>query len=462
METESLISPKTRNGVSTKTFIITIIIAIVITGFVSNIDRIFWRNNANDNEMFGNEYVFGHSSKQHFLMDNNGLIEMNSGSLGNTPEYVLNYQISKRKERELCPTCYSANNEIDEVIQLLAEYLNVNDYKDLVLLWNASHGISAILNSIKQIIFNHKCGKYNNTCKLLSFTTRHTVVTQTLNFINNNIGSVNNQLIQFNVSIPMLVDTDLLLTELEEYIRQYNDTIYMGIVSHVGAWPSVVYDVKRICELFRKYNIISFIDAAHAMGQINVDLSDINCDIWLANGHKWFFSSFSSVMYVNKTYQDIIYPPIISTRGVSNGFYNRFGYQGTMSYDLWLSIKAGMEFRQFYGDNEIIQYNHNLCINASKIFENIWNTTLLINDPQYYGSFINPILPTQNITEINILRTIFNGQFNEYLNPNRTNTPIFQYNGVWFTRLSCQIFLELSDFEWIANKYIDVIKYIRQ
>merc|ERR1711997_1026906 len=96
--------------------------------------------------------------------------------------------------------------------------------------------------------------------------------------------------------------------------------------SHITSIPAMIFDIKSIQSLMRnKYNIITLIDGAHAMGQINVNITDINPDIYLSNGHKWLYSPRgSSILYVNKALQSIIYPTVISLEGHGNTQFQKY------------------------------------------------------------------------------------------------------------------------------------------
>ena len=123
----------------------------------------------------------------------------------------MDYQKKIRLQIESCPTCWFRNRTfpLNELLKRLAKYLNIKDWKDLAYIINASHGMNAILRSITRILYNKKCNSNNKICKILQFNTAYCMVKNTIDFINNDPASINNQIIQFNITIDMLNNSDL-------------------------------------------------------------------------------------------------------------------------------------------------------------------------------------------------------------------------------------------------------------
>lgn len=48
-----------------------------------------------------------------------------------------------------------------------------------------------------------------------------------------------------------------------------------------------IYPVKEICELAKKHNIVTIIDAAQSFSHIKIDVKDLDCDYLGASLHKW-------------------------------------------------------------------------------------------------------------------------------------------------------------------------------
>ena len=157
------------------------------------------------------------------------------------------------------------------------------------------------------------------------------------------------QEIVFDIELEHLRNQSLLLQDLREFIEDQqdanNNTIYLAFITHVLHNPAVIIDIKSLSALFREYDIISCIDGAHSMGQIKINITDLEPDIYIANGYKWFYSPRgSALMYVKKKFQDLIYPVVISTRNpFIESFQSRFAWLGLKDYVPFLMMKVALD-----------------------------------------------------------------------------------------------------------------------
>ena len=70
------------------------------------------------------------------------------------------------------------------------------------------------------------------------------------------------------------------------------------------------------------------IDGAHALGSLDLNLSDLDPDYYVSNAHKWFCCpKGSAFMYVKKSLQQETRPLIIS-HGYGSGFQSEFIWSG--------------------------------------------------------------------------------------------------------------------------------------
>ena len=64
----------------------------------------------------------------------------------------------------------------------------------------------------------------------------------------------------------------------------------VAIVSfaHVSNAIGTINPIKELCELAREAGAITVVDGAQAIGHLQVDVSDVNCDFYAISGHKMF------------------------------------------------------------------------------------------------------------------------------------------------------------------------------
>jgi len=85
----------------------------------------------------------------------------------------------------------------------------------------------------------------------------------------------------------------------------------MFLLSHIVWISGQVYPVKEICELARKHNIVTVIDAAQSFSHIPVNVAEMNCDYLGSSLHKWCTAPLGTgFLYVRKEMIAKTYPLI--------------------------------------------------------------------------------------------------------------------------------------------------------
>jgi len=366
-----------------------------------------------------------------------GYINFNHGSYGCTPREVTLAQQQYMSQMEAYPDLFfrvDYRTILINVRQRLAKYVGT-DTNDLVLVENASGGVNTVLkalklNGAKILISNIEYGMTVNTLKYLANVEDLTVVVA-------------------NVSFPVNSSAEI-LSAVEKAINE-NPNINLAVFSHISSIPSLILPIKEITDLCKKANIPVLVDGAHAIGQIPLNIPSIGADYYVANGHKWLFSpKGSAILWVSKDKQKNIVPLVISSSG-NISFVGEFEYTGTRDYTAFLSMGAALDFRIKWGDLEIMEYNHQLAVWAGNYLSKLWNTRMLVNDNSMVGSMVNVVLPTQNDQKAQMLTQLLFDKYNMYLVAVKTQ-------GIWYARISAQIFLEQSDFVDLGKNVLTLIK----
>lgn len=142
-------------------------------------------------------------------------------------------------------------------------------------------------------------------------------------------------------------------------------------------------------QLLTSSGSLVLIDGAHAVGQVPLNLTDLNPDFYTSNGHKWLCSpKGSAFLYIKRTHHDVIHPTVISNQ-YGNVLYiivshfnllkgwdivHQFEYTGTRDYSAFLTLLNALEFRKNLTDASVWSYNNGLCLNAAKMMSDAWKT----------------------------------------------------------------------------------------
>ncbi|MCY3773372.1 MAG: aminotransferase class V-fold PLP-dependent enzyme [Gemmatimonadetes bacterium] len=105
-----------------------------------------------------------------------------------------------------------------------------------------------------------------------------------------------------------------------------------------------LYPVRRLCALARDRGLISAIDGAQAVGMLDVDLADMECDLYTNSLHKWFLGpAGTGFLYVNRALQPsfgTLYAPVAEP-GVDA---RRYEIQGTYDLPVRAALGTALDF----------------------------------------------------------------------------------------------------------------------
>lgn len=88
------------------------------------------------------------------------------------------------------------------------------------------------------------------------------------------------------------------LADVENAIRQ-GGTILS--ISHVAAQGSIINPVKELGSIASKYHAIYIVDGCQAVGQVSVDVQEIQCAAYITSGRKWLRGPRGTgLLYVKK------------------------------------------------------------------------------------------------------------------------------------------------------------------
>ena len=58
-------------------------------------------------------------------------------------------------------------------------------------------------------------------------------------------------------------------------------------LSHITSSTGLIFPVKEICRIAKEKGILCIIDGAHAPGHIDLNIKEINPDVYVGACHKW-------------------------------------------------------------------------------------------------------------------------------------------------------------------------------
>ncbi|KAK2865395.1 hypothetical protein FQN49_003625 [Arthroderma sp. PD_2] len=292
--------------------------------------------------------------------------------------------------------------------------------------------------------------------------------------------------------------------------------VKVAVFDTIVSNPGVRLPFERLTELCKKEGILSCVDGAHGIGQIPLDLTKLDPDFFVSNCHKWLFTPRGcAVFYVPVRNQHLIRTTVPTSHGFvpvarimqtgseegeeeapwprpidawfpQSDFELQFEFIGTNDDLPFLCIPEAVKYRQEVcgGEEKIMNYCHNLAFEAGNRVAQMLGTDVMGEfcssgtfDPEKEKenqfrkcAFANVRLPITLVDDQKaVLGKLSRPEWlvikdsdagpvcqwmaRQLVQKYHTMSPCFVHAGSIWTRLSAQVYLEVSDFEWLAGVF---------
>lgn len=129
------------------------------------------------------------------------------------------------------------------------------------------------------------------------------------------------------------------------------------MLSHMISSSGAILPVKEICAEARKRGIFTVLDGAQPVGQIKIDLKDIDCDAYVGCFHKWMGApAGTGFMFVKADRMKEIWTTVASGRWDDHsdeGF--RFTQRGTGNFSVLKGLEAALDFHFEIGPDRVYE-----------------------------------------------------------------------------------------------------------
>ncbi|XP_074565589.1 putative L-cysteine desulfhydrase 1 [Curcuma longa] len=273
------------------------------------------------------------------------------------------------------------------------------------------------------------------------------------------------------VPLPFPISSD------EEIIREFRNAldqaeaegrrVRLAVICHVTSMPSVVVPVKQLTRICREAGVDQvFVDGAHSVGNVEVDVQDIGADFYTSNLHKWFFCPPSvAFLYARKASTSpppALHHPVVSHE-YGNGLPTESSWIGTRDYSPQLVVPSAMEFiSRFEGGIQGIQKrNHESVVKMGEMLAAAWET-LLGSPPGMCSSMIMVGLPSglgvSSEADALNLRSLLREEF-EVEVPVHFHPLAGGRNGVaGFVRISHQVYNVEDDYYRLRDAVLQLVR----
>jgi isopenicillin-N epimerase len=147
------------------------------------------------------------------------------------------------------------------------------------------------------------------------------------------------------------------------------------IAEHIAAETALIHPIEEIVRVCHDRGVPVLVDGAHVPGQIELNVSTIGADFYVANLHKWAMAPRSSAFMVAvPAFQHDLHPPVVSW-GYGSGYTSEFDWVGTRDFTPWLVAPDGIRFVEALNPRAWRRYTHDLAWTGAGMVTEQWGTT---------------------------------------------------------------------------------------
>ena len=347
---------------------------------------------------------------------------LNHGSYGATPKPVFEAYQHWQLRLERQPVLFLGRefaSLIKESRAALGKYLHAPP-DDLVYIPNATHGVNIVVRSLKLrpgdeiLTTDHEYGACDYTWEFHCLKTGARYIHQP-------------------IRLPVGSEQEI----VEQFWQGVTPSTKIIYLSHITSATALRMPVETICRRARQAGILTVIDAAHAPGQIPVDLQQLGADIVFGNCHKWMLApKGAAFLYARGEVQDVIEPLVVSwgyhpTPDIMTGsrFVDILQWTGTRDPSAALAVPAAIQFMEEHYWEDVRAESHALLRRA---LEQICDLTGLPPsyplDSDFYSQMAIAPLPPSDLVALK------NRLYDEF----RVEVPLIQWQDHFFVRISVQ------------------------
>lgn len=264
---------------------------------------------------------------------------LNFGSFGACPRPIFERYQQFQLELEQEPVQFIVDTGLRylaESRKALGNYLHA-DGDDLVYVVNPSHAVNLIAKSLRLSAGD----------EILTTNLEYGACDRAWQYYCEKAGA---RYVRQPIELP--------LQSKEHFVSQFLQGISANtkliFLSHITSATALRFPVELIIKEAKSRGILTFIDGAHAPGQIELNLTELGADIYTGACHKWMMTpKGSSFLYVRRSLQDQFDPLVISWGYRSDNpshsqFLDYHQTQGTRDFSAFLCTPAALAFMEKY------------------------------------------------------------------------------------------------------------------
>ncbi|KAI1141571.1 aminotransferase family protein-like protein [Hypoxylon sp. FL0543] len=423
---------------------------------------------------------FGREMRQAHFNFASSYTPLNHGSFGAYPSCVREYQRRLQEDTEAKPDTFIRfiyPKLLQEAREAVAPLLGA-ETDEVVFVPNALTAVNVVLRNLA----------YHDGDIILYFSTIYDACLKTIQSLEETT-----RVRGHSIELVYPVEDELIIERFRKAILEIQGqgmSVKLAMFDTVLTFPGVRFPWERLVPICREYGILSCIDGAHGIGHLDLHhITHVKPDFFISNCYKWLMVPRGcTVLYVPYRNQSLIrttYPtaegfePLSQREAQSQKSYfvNLFEKVSTIDTTPYICVIEALRFRsQVCGGEERVRgYCINLAREGGELMAAMMETEVLENKTGTlrYCCFTNVRLPLEvtqvpqgekDAGKIPAAEAKAVADWITLMSVEDFDTFIATryYAGAFWARLSSQIYLDRTDFEWAANVLLDLCGRVKK
>ena len=238
-----------------------------------------------------------------------------------------------------------------------------------------------------------------------------------------------------------------------QFVKGVTAKTKLIFISHITSSTALRFPVEQIIKAAQQRGILTFIDGAHAPGQIPLDLTNLGADYYTGACHKWMMTpKGSSFLFAKRERQSLLDPLVISwgynsDHPSTSQFLDYHQTQGTRDFSAFLCIPTALDFMNEYNWEKVSASCRKLVLeNAPRFYELLGAKPLAPLREEFILQLCSFQLPTKDAERIKSIL------FNEY----KIEVPVMRHGEKVFLRYSIQAFNSQTDLDQLYQALVSI------
>lgn len=317
--------------------------------------------------------------RREFAHHQQGIARLNNGSFGSCPASIIVAQ--KRWQLKFLeqPDDFFVNHLQKGILRsrsVIKSLINADHVDEVSLVDNATTAAAIVLQDVGWAFAE---GRFQKGDAVVMLHCAFQAVKKSIEaYVTRAGGSV------IVVQLPFPVHSvDEIIAEFRDGLakgKALGGRVRLAIIDHITSMPCVVIPVKELVAICREEGVERvFVDAAHAIGSVPVDVKEIGADYYVSNLHKWLFCPPSvAFLYCRKSpISPDLHHPVVSHE-YGNGLAIESAWIGTRDYSSQLVVPEVLEFIDRFegGIDGVRKRNHDVVVEMGQMLAKAWGTKL--------------------------------------------------------------------------------------